>query len=54
MFTSVHKGCFNQHIVCMSDYLLIPAAPEYFSYEAAVRRRRRWGGALGGGERGAG
>jgi len=32
--SSPAKGVLNQHVVCMSDYLILPSAPDYFSYEA--------------------
>jgi len=32
--TSPAKGVLNQHVVCMSDYLIVPTAADYFSFEA--------------------
>lgn len=32
--TSPSKGTLNKHIFCMSDYLIIPGLPDYFTFEA--------------------
>lgn len=53
--TSPSKSALNKHLFCMSDYLIMPRIPDYFSYEACrslstilplwleeTRNLRRW------------